>query len=595
MILDGYDINCSLTNKGENIIECEYIEEIFFDLFNIQVNDSVQLVKKAERYSSNRPIITTDIRIGNKLYEGVEFKLVKGKKGAVFVNQNTLYSGKLVEEEGDSEDEQTLFLEEALRDPPVEQEVLVDNELLEKTRKESILYRENIIKKALNEVKEQLEDRHKQQLEEKIQSLVSETLRIHDNLIKSSNNEREAFKQEINTTLNEWQKSLSLEVSNKIDKLVIDAQNILIKNQDEAITDKFKEINESVSIITDNHGLKITEFLNEKLEKAIDEKWTALTKKAGSINDVVKKQSNEIFKDLKQKIISEQKQSFDKHTVEIAKKQQQWFEETIETRLGEASKKIDESIEYHTVKVEDILSSKATALEKIVEERVDSALQTITKQAEDNHNKQLGLVEENVAKLLHISDDTDSKIDVVEEKSKNIVQQALKTYKGQITNEIKNQLTQIQHDIYRKFAIYVGSFGGGGGGSYSPTTIIQSGGSAQSSFTITQTTPTLQLNDAVYVAADETFVPAIATTPLSADVIGIVTGKSGNDYTITVNGLFVPPYSLEPGFIYFLSDTVAGSATLVEPVQVGYVSKPLFTAINSVSAVFTNMRGIVVG
>ena len=113
---------------------------------------------------------------------------------------------------------------------------------------------------------------------------------------------------------------------------------------------------------------------------------------------------------------------------------------------------------------------------------------------------------------------------------------------------------------------------------------------------ITQASPALTINTVVYFDGTA-YKPARADSINTAEIVGIVTKYFGSDlYEITITGE-VSGFgsSLIAGDVYFLSDSVAGGITNVEPSVVGYVSLPVGVAISNDIIYFDPKRGVVVG
>lgn len=89
------------------------------------------------------------------------------------------------------------------------------------------------------------------------------------------------------------------------------------------------------------------------------------------------------------------------------------------------------------------------------------------------------------------------------------------------------------------------------------------------------------------------FYKALADSPENAEVIGLVQKIiDPNSFKLGFNGYMTGFSGLIPGNVYFLSDTNSGSYTNVQPTGLGTISKPIFIAIDSVSATYLNYRGI---
>lgn len=91
------------------------------------------------------------------------------------------------------------------------------------------------------------------------------------------------------------------------------------------------------------------------------------------------------------------------------------------------------------------------------------------------------------------------------------------------------------------------------------------------------------------------YVDAQANTSANAEWVGQVTDASPTAFTYCYGGITTGHTGLTPGGVYFLSDSVPGAMTLVEPSAPG-ISCPIGQALSDTEMlVFTRMRGVVPG
>jgi len=106
---------------------------------------------------------------------------------------------------------------------------------------------------------------------------------------------------------------------------------------------------------------------------------------------------------------------------------------------------------------------------------------------------------------------------------------------------------------------------------------------------VTQSSHGLSVGQAVKVTStNDTYATAQANNAANAEVVGIVTSVSGNDFTLTLNGEIatggaISAANVAAGTVLFLSQTTAGLLTPTEPSTAGEISKPvaLVTAQNA--------------
>ncbi|HOT31909.1 MAG TPA: hypothetical protein PLQ61_06895 [Bacteroidales bacterium] len=113
--------------------------------------------------------------------------------------------------------------------------------------------------------------------------------------------------------------------------------------------------------------------------------------------------------------------------------------------------------------------------------------------------------------------------------------------------------------------------------------------------TITQSSHGFVVGDVLYLSGS-TYTKAIATSAVSAEVVGIVSEVvSPGSFILSLPGSYIAGLSgLTAGTVYFLSDSTAGTISSIEPETEGYVSKPILIADSNTSGYFINTRGTII-
>lgn len=143
---------------------------------------------------------------------------------------------------------------------------------------------------------------------------------------------------------------------------------------------------------------------------------------------------------------------------------------------------------------------------------------------------------------------------------------------------------------------YVLQTDGSGGTSW----VAQSGGGGGSgtdlSRSISQTSHGFAVGDLVYLNSS-TYTKAIATSAAAAEVVGIVSAVAdANTFTLLYSGRITGLSGLTAGSVYFLSRSTAGTASTTEPSTSGDISKPVYVADSTTTALLSiESRGYVVG
>lgn len=128
-------------------------------------------------------------------------------------------------------------------------------------------------------------------------------------------------------------------------------------------------------------------------------------------------------------------------------------------------------------------------------------------------------------------------------------------------------------------------------------TINAAGGGSGTSFTrdIAQSGHGFVLGDLLYLNGS-TYTKAIATSAAASEVIGIVSAVAdANNFTLQFGGRVTGLSGRTSGEIYFLSPSSAGTATTTEPSTAGQISKPVYIADSTTTAILClEMRGVVI-
>ena len=88
---------------------------------------------------------------------------------------------------------------------------------------------------------------------------------------------------------------------------------------------------------------------------------------------------------------------------------------------------------------------------------------------------------------------------------------------------------------------------------------------------------------------------AIATNSILSEVVGVVNAATNTEFTMTIEGVVTGMTGLSAGCVYFLSDTIAGTMTTIEPTASGHVSKPLMVSTSTTEGYVFNWRGQIKG
>ncbi len=129
--------------------------------------------------------------------------------------------------------------------------------------------------------------------------------------------------------------------------------------------------------------------------------------------------------------------------------------------------------------------------------------------------------------------------------------------------------------------------------------VAQSGGGGGSESTehdVNQTSHGFSVGDVVRISGATTYTEAQADSATNAEVAGVVSAVAGaNDFTLTTAGYITGLSGLTANTLYYLDPSSAGAVTSTEPTTTGQISKPIYYAESTTTAVLLTQRGIEVG
>ncbi len=115
-------------------------------------------------------------------------------------------------------------------------------------------------------------------------------------------------------------------------------------------------------------------------------------------------------------------------------------------------------------------------------------------------------------------------------------------------------------------------------------------------FDVNQTTHGFSVGDIVRLSGASTYTEAQADSASNAEVAGIVSAVADTDnFTLTTGGHVTGLSGLTANTVYFLDPSTAGATTSTEPSTANQVSRPVYIADTTTSAILLPYRGVVVG
>ena len=464
MHLDKQKFNFSLINTGENIIRCSQVDEAFFNVFNIVLNEDVAFIKPAESYIDGHPIIKIDVEYGGKLYENVKFKVVAEAcaKSQVFINEHALINRQDVEFQSQALlHEQIAEVEEL-----IELDVAEDWDHLEEQSKAN---KESKINAFLQQVEQQLLERIDDSITQARQSILTSALGIQNKAESTIQQKVEQSSNEFASLFEQWKQATEIKINKhtidvlkKACKHLEDQFEIVVQEQEEST---FTHLSEKIFAAS----IEAKDALLNDLRNKVQELSASLQNTIKDADGSLKLHVEQQLKQFNDNIVAESIKNFDDGIAAFFNKQTLWLQEastnqikqiseSAATRIDAACKTIDGAIEN--------LQSKHGDLTKQLKEH---AQQTLEQAAEMITTEQIRSVRECVDEVLaeqmqalEAKASDESIISEARAAQANVFKNALGTIKTEMSNEVKSHVANLQSDLYKKFAVYSQSYAGGG-------------------------------------------------------------------------------------------------------------------------------------
>lgn len=475
MVIEVAKHNASVVSVGENIIACSNITEAFIDVFSVDYGKDFAIIKPAHRYINNDPVIKVDVIVNEQLYKDVEFILVKSNEQGIFINENSLADGILIEQSNQQpeivEEEATAAEFYAEQLDKVVENAVVDQQQpcinVVDLKQQAKQQHQHKITQHLQTIQEELSDQVSFELQQTKQAVLSETLNLQ-NKIQQDNAEMvqqniESFRQQ----LKEWALSTEQHLTAYAEEAIADVElqwtekcnELLATNKEQVLEDLQQEI----SIATINSMAAIKQKLQLEIAahlKTVDE---SNAKKDAAIDAFVKKQINQLHEQLEQS----QMQKFDAKVADLLIKQHEWLQQNIneatnvyDDKLDKMSQQLNKVVAEASSDVVDCIKNADATIEK----KIQDALHQLNEKSQQLHEQRMQSIEQSVALVLkeNIADEQTDVISEARSSARNAVRDALASYKSDVSKDLNAQLMNIQKELHTKMQMYVQSYGGGG-------------------------------------------------------------------------------------------------------------------------------------
>lgn len=473
MVIDVTKHNASILAAGENTIACSNITEAFLDVFSVDYGKDFAIIKQAHRYINNNPVVKVDVVVNEHLYKDVEFILVKSNEQGIFINENSLANGIIIEQHAvEVAPEETSIAEQCASEIDKTIETVVVEEIVDEIdvadlKQQAKLQQQNKILQQLQTIQEELSDHVQFELQQTKQSLLNETLAIQDKIQTDNAQLVQQSIENFRVQLKQWANDAQQHLAEYADEAIADAELQLMENSKQLLQlnkqQTLDELQHEISVATINSMAAIKETLNAEIAaqlKVFDEQHQ---QKDAAIELFVQDQ----MKQLHVQIESAQMQSFDAKVAELLMKQHEWLQQNINETTDAYDAKFDAMHNQLNKVVAETSADVASCIkgaDATIEAKITAALQQLNEKANALHQERMQTIEQSVADVLreNLADEQTDVISEARASARNAVKGALALYKSDISKELNAQLQNIQKELHNKLQLYAQSYAGGG-------------------------------------------------------------------------------------------------------------------------------------
>jgi len=434
MIFDQ-NVNVSISSTNHNILVVENYDEVYFDIFEIEINGKKYNAERVSTYKS-RPVVNVPIVFEDKEYIA-PFVLEKGKQEILFNEKNLKFVKKVEEEKF----ELPIYQEEVVEDIVLEKRESILKDIV-KARKLAKQYAEDIKLKKIEEANDIISNNEKQlqlYVEDVKEDLTKEFLSIVDktntNLISDSEKREKDLTNYVSNYLKEESKNL------------LDNIETLNENSIAIFENKIQDLVKNV------YTKDLTRLVTEKSDNNVAQYSKIFNETKDSLENLLKDNKNNIdnsLKVLKEKI-DKDVITLEKSNVDLDNKINKGLNKAL-SRVGnvkvETLKEVDAKIEVTENKITDIyeitINEVKDELEKSLQDftYVNEKIENLTKKSssiENATNEELKDVKSDIVKL---------KVE------KGELEQRILESKELLENSIK-KLTKLNKDIVQENKYYL--------------------------------------------------------------------------------------------------------------------------------------------
>ena len=363
MKLFGEQVKHTSTNSSLNIIRIENFEEIFFNVYEIELNKGKYPVEKISEHNGN-PVVSVPVRVGeNEKY--YPFVLIKGKPEIIF-NENSVAIEQELFETGSNERELARIegnreiLEQIERAKKTAKRELHAAELRKKkTLRDDYLKKDKLLKETLSlardqlvnefisvskKIKDELSDSTNERFQEISETIDNKIADLSNSLKESLNQDFTTSGEQFDSKLHELVKEMySATISPKIDRELREIaveivekvgaieSSLYEKVQNKADIALVDEINSNVSTLRSSN-IELHDTINKGVNKALSRVGNVNTK----VDDLTIALSEEVESKIRQteenisKYYSEKLKLLEEKTFDVTEQTRKYIIELVE-------------------------------------------------------------------------------------------------------------------------------------------------------------------------------------------------------------------------------------------------------------------------
>lgn len=291
MKLFSEKVEFTSTDSSFNIIQVRDYNEIFFGVYEIEINKAKYPVEKISEHNG-KPVVSVPVEVGGKK-RYYPFVLSKGKQEILFNESNDEDSFEVevkVIEEGI---EENITIIEEIEDDAVP-EISENTEILDQIKRAKSNAKKQLVRIKRENLKNIREDFNKKEtllektLNDARDSLVSEFIdisnKIKDDILGDNDDRYDEIKITLDNKIEELSESLKSEIDNNFDK----SSEYLDKNLRKLVSESIKSINKNV----DSKIGESVETLSIHIDEKVDNSLGVFTKVNVELNDRLNKGVN---------------------------------------------------------------------------------------------------------------------------------------------------------------------------------------------------------------------------------------------------------------------------------------------------------------